>query len=306
MAGGRSAPSRPVLVLFVDGIGWGVDDPAVNPFAHADLPHLSALLGRRPVLDAGSTELPALALDATMGVAGMPQSGTGQAALITGRNVAAAVGGHRGPFADATVQAILSEHSLWRDARARGASARLATAYPDALIERVARGAGRLSGIARAAVQSGVPLLGRADVVAGGAVPPFLGAPRSGARDRPVVDDPFDAGQRLAAIAARHALTVHEHFGTDVVGHRGDLAAAVDALRRLDAFWGGVMAAWPADHVLVLMSDHGNLEDTSTTQHTLAPAIGAWRGPWPGGPPPASVTEIAPAVRRALGWAALD
>jgi hypothetical protein len=291
-----------VLVLFVDGIGWGVDQSDTNPFARAELPHMCRLLGRRPVAGTGRPTLPALALDATMGVAGLPQSGTGQAALITGRNVAAAVGAHSGPFAGSDVQAVMALHSLWQDARRHGAPSALATAYPERLIERVTGGAGRLSAIARAAVQAGVPLRGPAESAAGRAIPPYFSPPRGSTGRRPIVADPYEAGRELAADARTYALCVYEHFATDAAGHRGDMDDAVDVLQRLDAFIGGILSAWPADSALVLMSDHGNLEDATTTQHTLAPALGAWRGPDAGGSPPASVTEIAPAIRRFLDW----
>lgn len=291
----------------MDGIGWGPGDADRNPFARAELPHLAVLLGRRPVAwrdgsaaDAGGG---ALALDASMGVAGTPQSGTGQGALITGRNVARLVGGHSGPFPTAAVQSILASDSLWRDAVRRGQAAALATAYPARIIDRVAGGGGRLSSIARAAVQAGIPLRGPADAAAGAAVPPFLGPSARAMHGRPVVADPFAAGRALAAVAAANVVTVYEHFATDVAGHRRDMGAAVDALERLDALIGGILSRWPERDVLVLMSDHGNLEDLSTHHHTDAPAIGAWRGPAVGAPP-AAVHDVAPAIREALGWSA--
>lgn len=293
--------------MFVDGIGWGPDDASRNPFARATLPHLAALLGRRPVGVPGGTAAfagpGALALDASMGVAGMPQSGTGQGALITGRNVARLVGGHSGPFPTAAVQAILASDSLWRDAVRRDQAAALATAYPARIVDRVARGGGRLSSIARAAVQAGVPMRGPDDAAAGAAVPPFLGPPARAPNGRPVVADPFAAGRALAAVAAAHVITVYEHFATDVAGHRRDMGAAVDALERLDALIGGILSRWSERDLLVLMSDHGNLEDLSTHHHTDAPAIGAWRGP-PAGGPLAAVHDVAPAIRGSLGWSA--
>lgn len=327
-----------MLILFVDGIGWGPDDPASNPFARATLPHLTALLARRPVLSSGlpsgeplalmdasaatvsgdehvlaeiasafadgQAMAPALALDASMGMPGLPQSGTGQGALITGRNIARAVGGHSGPFPSAAVQDVMARHSLWRHAADRGLRAALATAYPERLVHRAADGGGRLSSIARAAVQAGVPLRGPAFAAAGEAVPPFLGRSGRTASGRPIVADPFSAGRALASVAAAHHLTVYEHFATDVAGHRQDWAAAVDALERLDALIGGVGSGWPATagDILVLMSDHGNLEDLGTHHHTGASALGAWLGPLGGGSAPAAVEDVANAIRRALGW----
>ncbi|HEV2149752.1 MAG TPA: hypothetical protein VGR37_20295, partial [Longimicrobiaceae bacterium] len=87
-----SAPGR-VLLVFLDGVGIGADDPSVNAFAAARLPRLRALLGGRlPVrehLDGGGIVAEGavlVAADATLGVPGRPQSGTGQTALLTGVN----------------------------------------------------------------------------------------------------------------------------------------------------------------------------------------------------------------------------
>lgn len=295
-------PVARALFVFVDGIGWGSADPDRNPFARAALPHFARLLGRAPWSTAEPPSGPALALDATMGVAGRPQSGTGQAALVTGCNTAALLGAHRGPFPDPALRPVLAWRSLWRDAVRAGAPSALATAYPQRLRAAVAAGRGRLSSIARAAVLAGVPLraarLGGAD----GAVPPILG-PRPGgaASAAPIVGDARAAGEALAEVASHHVLTVYEHFEADMVGHRADRDAAVAALERLDALLGGIADHWAATDLLVLASDHGNLEDATTRHHTLAPAIGAWRGPRPFAAP-TRVYDVAPALRAALGW----
>ena len=42
-----------VFFLFLDGVGLGADDPAVNPLARAKMPNLQTLLaGRRMTKDA--------------------------------------------------------------------------------------------------------------------------------------------------------------------------------------------------------------------------------------------------------------
>lgn len=297
-----TATARRALFVFVDGIGWGDGDPERNPFARATLPHLARLLGRAPWRTDASPSGAALALDATMGVAGRPQSGTGQAALVTGCNTALLLGAHRGPFPDPALRPVLARRSLWRDAVRAGAPAALATAYPERLRAAVAAGGGRLSSIARAAVLAGVPLraarLGGAD----GAVPPILG-PRPGgaASSAPIVADARAAGEALAEVASHHVLTVYEHFEADMVGHRADREAAVAALERLDGLLGGIIDRWSSTDLLVVASDHGNLENAATRHHTLAPAMAAWRGPRPSAPL-AHLTDVAPALRAALGW----
>jgi bisphosphoglycerate-independent phosphoglycerate mutase (AlkP superfamily) len=85
---------------------------------------------------------------------------------------------------------------------------------------------------------------------------------------------PAKAGENLAGVTAKHDLTLYAHYTTDTAGHRGQMAGAVEALERVDAFLRGLLAGLPEDTVLVLTSDHGNIEDVRTG-HTLNPALGA-------------------------------
>ena len=91
-----------VLMIFLDGVGIGRKDSSVNPLVGAHLPALRKLLGgevpllgRRRWSGPRATLLP---LDATLGVPGLPQSGTGQTALFTGMNAPKLIGKHFGPF----------------------------------------------------------------------------------------------------------------------------------------------------------------------------------------------------------------
>ena len=85
----RTAPRR-VIFLFLDGVGLGNDDPDTNPLARAHLPTLHDLLDGAPLTAASgqvsTTQATLTPLDARLGVPGRPQSATGQAALLTGRN----------------------------------------------------------------------------------------------------------------------------------------------------------------------------------------------------------------------------
>lgn len=100
-----------VFLLFLDGVGFGENDPAINPLAADEYPTLHALLdGHRPVAATGRLSTAAAELiptDATLGIPGRPQSATGQAAIVTGINAAARLGEHYGPRPDARVRAVL-------------------------------------------------------------------------------------------------------------------------------------------------------------------------------------------------------
>ncbi|MBI3975273.1 MAG: metalloenzyme, partial [Armatimonadetes bacterium] len=85
-----------VLLLFLDGVGLGEEDPQHNPWVRAPTPALRALLGR-PLAGQERIERDGVLLiptDATLGVPGLPQSATGQTALLTGLNAPALIGRH--------------------------------------------------------------------------------------------------------------------------------------------------------------------------------------------------------------------
>jgi len=72
-----------VLFIFLDGVGLGIDDPDINPFAHLEMLHCNPCWGRADCwhlqrLITGSA-LPLLAIDAVLRRTGLPQSATGQA-----------------------------------------------------------------------------------------------------------------------------------------------------------------------------------------------------------------------------------
>ena len=90
-----------VHLFFMDGVGMGEDDPEVNPFVTAVLPHLTRLLGDNWYLQGnGRITTPRASLiptDANLDMPLKPQSATGQATILTGRNVPQLVGEHYGP-----------------------------------------------------------------------------------------------------------------------------------------------------------------------------------------------------------------
>ena len=89
---------------------------------------------------------------------------------------------------------------------------------------------------------------------------------------------PADAGRNLASISARADLTFFAHYTTDYAGHKRSLPKAREALERVDAFLGAVVSQLPEDTLLVVCSDHGNLEDASAG-HTRNPALTLLSGP---------------------------
>lgn len=277
------------LLVFVDGVGLGNDDPETNPLAAADLPSLSRLLdGRRPVGGSAGHAAPdaiLLGLDACLGHPGLPQSGTGQATLLTGENAAAAFGRHFGPWTPTALRPLVERRSLLMRAVDAGLDAAFANAYPEEVMANYPAGRDaprtpRLpmplrTGPVIAARAAGLltrhtPHLSRGEAVATGIVNDAW-RESLGRVGLPVIDA-ASAGRNLAAIADRNQLTFFAHYDTDIVGHRGTFADGVAALVLLDRFIGGIIEGLPADCLLLVVSDHGNIEDIRRG-HTRNPAL---------------------------------
>jgi hypothetical protein len=137
-----------VIFIFIDGVGLAPAGPD-NPLASAPMPALRALLGGPLAIgmaDPGIRRLemsnqspishlhsPAHVLfkpiDATLGVAGLPQSGTGHTALLAGVNAPALHGHHQPHFPPVALRPLLAERSIFRRAAERGRRATFANAF---------------------------------------------------------------------------------------------------------------------------------------------------------------------------------
>ncbi len=300
-----------VLLLFLDGVGLGAADAAHNPFVTAHTPTLWALSGGRSwlrntprIAHNGAIFVPT---DACLGVDGRPQSATGQAAILTGRNVSALLGEHYGPRPNAAIRKLLARDNLFKRVVEAGGRAALLNAFPPRFFERLASGKRLPSSVQHAALSAGVALCTEADLYDGRALSPdWTGEgwrSELGYTDTPLYT-PREAGERLATLAREYDFAMFSHWVSDVVGHRGPLARGVALLELFDAVLAGLLSAWDArDGLLVITSDHGNLEDLSTRTHTRNPvptvAIGAGRALFAEGL--RDLTGIAGGILRVLG-----
>ncbi|MDW8300646.1 MAG: alkaline phosphatase family protein [Anaerolineae bacterium] len=278
-----------VLLLFLDGIGLGEDDPDCNPFAAAQLPTLESLSGgykwlrSAPRLDSGrATFIPT---DARLGVTGRPQSATGQATILTGRNVPAELGEHYGPYPDERIRAILAQDNLYTRLVAHGLRCGRLDAHPPHYLAELASGKRLRTAMQHAAYVAGVPLPSLDALQARRALSPdFLG---DGWRDVLNLPDvpvhtPREAGALLADLACQHDFSLFSTWLTDEIGHHRDLERGIAFLERFDAVLAALLDAWDdSQGLIVITSDHGNLEDLSHRKHTENPVptvvIGAAR-----------------------------
>lgn len=243
--------------LALDGVGHPQDAPEGSVW-EAEVPTLRALVeGGR-------------ALDATLGVPGLPQSGTGQACWLTGRDAVRLMGEHFGPYPGPTLQRLLRAEAFPGQLVRAGGRAALANHYPPAYFAAQARRP-RMGCFPFSFRAAGLEL-NPPDVPP---VSPTLGL--GYAAPWPEQTSPAEVarlGTALARAACTYDLLVCDLWFGDHLGHLGReplpvavWQAAAAYLTRVDALLTGLLDAGAR---VVLSSDHGNLENLRVKAHTVA------------------------------------
>ncbi|MFC2043121.1 alkaline phosphatase family protein [Chloroflexota bacterium] len=268
-----------LLFFFIDGLGLGSNDPETNPLARANIPVLNSLLnGQHLVSDTVPFEgdrTTLLALDACLNIAGVPQSATGQATLLTGQNIPALVGRHYGPKPNQAVADIVKNRNIFKYLQNDGRSAAFLNAYPPSYFEAIYSGRRIYAAIPLAATSAGMSLRTAADLERGEAISADFTAQgwrdHLGHHDTPLLSLPA-AGQRLANLAQEFDFSLFEYWLSDYAGHRQNMLEACRLIESLDQVLGGLLQAWDENKGIILVtSDHGNLEDLSSRRHTQNP-----------------------------------
>jgi 2,3-bisphosphoglycerate-independent phosphoglycerate mutase len=249
--------SLPILFVFVDGLGIGSTDPAVNLLANRKhFPSIGTLLADSIPLDAG------------LGVPGLPQSATGQAALLTGLNAPQLMGRHIEGFPPPRLKALVQEHNIFSKLLAAGKTCTFANAYWLDDIAHIPPRRESVTTVATLAAFGGVR--GKKELLANRAVCHDLTRERichDRGYDGPLIT-PEEAAEHLIGIANDHDFTLFEFFETDRAGHSGDREKVFQCLEKIDRFFSKV---WNFPGMLIVTSDHGNVEDVTTRSHTMNP-----------------------------------
>ena len=290
-----------VLLFFIDGVGVGEDDPDANPLATGEFPTLR--LTRTLLPESGGLR-PAVArgIDASLGVPGLPQSATGQTSILTGVNAPASMGRHISGLPGPTLRSILAEHSILKRIRAAGREASFLNAFGPRFFE-APETKRRLSATTLATMASGARFRDWEDLLEGRAVVHDLTHWRmkEWGYDLPL-REPKEAGEIIAREAGRIDFSLFEYFETDRAGHDQDRERAMRCLRDLDGALSAALRRLDLSTTTVLVvSDHGNVEDGRVKTHTRNPAFFAAWGRWPGTETPERLTDLVPKIRELLG-----
>lgn len=241
------------------------------------MPHLNAMLEGKSLLDGSAPfvgeRATLLAIDPAVGVEGLPQSATGQAMLLTGVNVSAEIGCHYGPKPNPEVAAHLKNGTLFSRFAGAGKKAALLNAYPPRYFDGIDTGKRIYSSIPMAVTNAGIDLFRQEDLYEGRAMAAdFTGEGwRSflGFTDSPMME-PYEAGRKLASLALEYDFSLFEYWASDYAGHKQQMDTAVGLMETFDGVLGGLVEVMDDGLLVIVTSDHGNMEDMSTRKHTDA------------------------------------
>jgi 2,3-bisphosphoglycerate-independent phosphoglycerate mutase len=255
-----------VLLFFIDGLGIGTRGPH-NPLdALEDATPLAVFQNEPPESFLGGIVVPT---DPCLGVAGRPQSASGQTTILTGMNAPAQLGYHKQGFPNQALLEVIRAHSIFRQLSEAGITpVTFANAYTSRFFVERPRW---VSATTAAVEAAGLNFRTVDDLRAGSAV--FMDF-----TNRILIERGEDVAPRteeeaatvLARIVGENRFTLYEYFITDKVGHAQDMPMARVVLASLARFIRELLARLDLERTTVILtSDHGNIEDLTSRNHTL-------------------------------------
>ncbi len=256
-----------VALLFFDGIGIGENNPERNPFARYKSKFFCAFTdGGSLIADYDGIIVPT---DASLNVPGLPQSATGQTAIFTGINAPEIMQGHINGFPTPSLRQILLAESIFLKLKKLGKKVTFANAYSKHYFEIRKE---KLSATTYAVLASDVPFRWYdKELQEGKAVPADL----TGEFMKRFYPDvkiitPEESGKIIARLLEEYDFVMYEFPFTDEAGHNQDFELALKYIDRIERFLDSLLSnAKLEKHLIILTSDHGNLEDLSIKTHTL-------------------------------------
>ncbi|MFO7951323.1 MAG: peptidase [Bacillota bacterium] len=264
-----------LIFIFVDGIGLGRPGND-NPFVFSETAGLSDLLEGEHLTKEKKgfigSKATLLGVDATLGISGLPQSATGQTALFTGINAAYYLGNHLRGFPNGPLRNIIAEHSIFRQLKKMGCQVAFINAYRPPFFDLLKHGlpGNRYSCSTLITYYGGLRFQGIEDIKSGKAL--YMDITNEVLQRlgfAVTMISPEKGAKRLIQISRDYDFCLFEYFLSDLAGHLGDRNEARRVISILDRFIGRVAELINQDEEMILISsDHGNLEDLSSRNHT--------------------------------------
>lgn len=260
------SPPNSVLLFFIDGLGIGTRGPH-NPLDGLEEAEPLAIF--KDDTNSIPQEGVLVPTDPRLGVEGRPQSASGQTTILTGINAPELLGYHKQGFPNAEMREIIAEHSIFLQLKRAGIGpATFANAYtPRFFSERPRWVSATTAAVEAADIQfRTIEDLKNKRAVYQDFTNQFI-IERGGDIE---ARTPETAAEILADIVADNRFTLYEYFITDKIGHKQDFAAARAVLQNLAVLIRALLTRIDLHSTsVILTSDHGNIEDLSSRNHTL-------------------------------------
>ena len=302
-----------LIFIFIDGVGLGSDQP-LNPFACTKTPGLDSVLEKRPLYSSATgysgPHASLLGLDCSLGIEGFPQSATGQASIFTGENAAALLGSHMNGFPDERLRELLAARGLFKQLKESGYKVSFVNAYRPEFFEMLKKGLpGNNYSCSTLITYYGCLQFKDLDCLRRGkAVYMDITNELLFIQGYDVsLIDPETGADNLVKLSNGFHFCMFEYFLSDLVGHSANMADAQNEVKKLDRFIGRLHEKVNFnDTFVIISSDHGNMEDLSTKEHTMnqVPAllIGSRKIRNSLETGLKDITDILPAIRKVLAY----
>lgn len=255
-----------VILFFVDGLGIGKRGQS-NPLdGLSEAEPLAIFQDEEPILIHDGL---LVRTDAQLGIEGRPQSASGQTTILTGINVPKTLGYHKQGFPNEAMRDLISKHSIFLQLKKAGiAPLVFANAYTKLYFDARPRW---ISATTAAVESGGLHFRNLDDLRNGHAVyQDFTNRLLIERGEDLTIRTADEAGQILATISEAHRFTLYEYFITDKIGHAQDYQKAREVLRDLARFVRALLSRIDLQRTTILLtSDHGNIEDLGSRNHTL-------------------------------------
>ena len=257
-----------MILLFIDGVGIGDNEPDFNPCASSE----TGIFNSVPLPLDGFK----VGLDANLNTDGLPQSATGQTAIYTGINTAQLIGRHLFGFPNNPLRNLLATESLFVKLTEQGKTCRFLNAFrplfftsPEIFKDM------RMSATTEMNRAAGLPFNTIHEIKKGRAL--YHDYSNRVLRDLHFKMPEFsasDAAETMLNVSHEFDLLLYEYFETDRAGHDRDLKNAIFEIHKVEKLIVEIVKRINLiDTILIVISDHGNIEDLRTKSHTRNPAF---------------------------------
>ncbi len=252
-----------VIFIFIDGVGIGNKDKETNPIYATESLILASLI-----------EQARFQADASLGVEGLPQSATGQTSIFTGVNAPAVLNRHLSGQPTETLREIISHGNLFSELKNMGLKVASANVYRDEYLVKMLDLSDRRNRPSVTSVMGmsvDIKFKTVADFVnSNGVYHDITGEILKESDYNVELISPKKAAQNLYRLSKENDFTLFEHFMTDIAGHKAEMESAISIIETVDSFLAELTSLMNFEEdVLIITSDHGNIEDCSVQTHTM-------------------------------------